>query len=76
MAQEFKYEVVRHIAVLSEVNNTAKEFNVIQYNGSPAKYDLRTWKRQDGEKKMLKGITLTAEEVAALREVLNGLSDI
>ena len=76
MAQEFKYEIVRHLAVLSEVNNTTKELNVIKYNGSPAKYDLRTWKQQDGERKMLKGVTLTAEEVVALREVLNGLSDI
>ncbi len=76
MAQKFEYEVVRHLAVLSEVNNTTKELNVIKYNGSPAKYDLRTWKQQDGEKKMLKGITLTTEEVAVLRESLNGLSDI
>ena len=75
MAQEFKYEIVHHLAVLSEVNNTTKELNVIKYNGSPAKYDLRTWKQQDGEKKMLKGITLTTEEVVALRDALNNLTD-
>lgn len=76
MAKDFVYEVVKNIAVLSEVNNTTKELNVVSFNGAPAKYDLRAWKQQNGEKKMLKGITLTAEEVAALRETLNGLSDI
>lgn len=76
MAKDFVYEVVKNIAVLSEVNNTTKELNVVRFNGAPAKYDLRTWKRQNGEKKMLKGITLTTEEVTALREALNGLSDI
>lgn len=76
MAQEFKYEIVQHLAVLSEINNTTKELNIIAFNGSPAKYDLRTWKRQDGEKKMLKGITLTTDEVIALREALNNLADI
>lgn len=76
MAQEFKYEIVQQLAVLSEINNTTKELNVIKYNGSPAKYDLRTWKQQDGEKKMLKGITMTAEEIAALRDALNAMTDI
>lgn len=76
MAQEFKYEIVQHLAVLSEINNTTKELNIIAFNGSPAKYDLRTWKRQNGEKKMLKGITLTTDEVIALREALNNLADI
>ena len=56
----FNYEIVEHIATLSENGGTTKEFNRVAYNGSPAKYDLRSWKREGGEEKLLKGLTLTA----------------
>lgn len=58
----FNYEIVEHIATLSQSGDTSKELNLISYNGSPAKYDLRSWRRTDGEEKLLKGLTLTAEE--------------
>ena len=67
----FKYEIVEHIATLSEVGNTSKELNRVSYNGAPAKYDLRSWKREGGTEQMLKGLTLTEEEAAALKEALN-----
>lgn len=74
--QAFNYEIVEHIATLSQIGNTSKELNRVSYNGSPAKYDLRSWKRADGEEKLLKGLTLTDDEAAALREALNGRKDI
>ena len=72
----FNYEVVEQIAVLSQSGDTTKELNIVSYNGSPAKYDLRSWRRADGEEKLLKGLTLTDEEARALREALNGRGDL
>ena len=72
----FNYEIVEHIATLSQSGGTSKELNRVSYNGSPAKYDLRSWKRTDGEEKLLKGLTLTDEEAAALKEALNGREEL
>lgn len=72
----FNYKIVEHIATLSENGSTTKELNRVAYNGSPAKYDLRSWKREDGEAKLLKGLTLTDEEATALKEALNSRADI
>lgn len=73
MQNTFNYEIVEHIATLSESGNTSKELNRVSYNGSPAKYDLRSWKRDGGEEKLLKGLTLTAEEAQALKDALNAI---
>lgn len=72
----FNYEIVEHIATLSQSGDTSKELNRVSYNGSPAKYDLRIWKRTDGEEKLLKGLTLTDEEATALKEALNGREEL
>ena len=69
MERAFTYEVVERIAVLSESGDTSKELNRVSYNGSPAKYDLRSWRRADGEEKLLKGLTLTDEKPAYLRKL-------
>lgn len=74
MREAFSYEIVEKIAVLSESGNTTRELNRVSYNGSPAKYDLRVWKRDNGEEKMYKGITLTTAEAKALKEALNARS--
>ena len=68
----FNYQITEHIATLSQSGDTSKELNRVSYNGSPAKYDLRSWKRTDGEEKLLKGLTLTEDEARALKEALNG----
>ena len=72
----FNYEIVEHIATLSQSGDTSKELNRVSYNGIPAKYDLRSWKRTDGEEKLLKGLTLTDEEATALKEALNGREEL
>lgn len=66
-----QYNVVEHIAVLSDSNGVTKELNRISYNGAPPKLDLRAWKPDGSGKRMLKGLTLTNEEAKALREALN-----
>ena len=66
---EFKYEVNKKVAVLSESGNYTCEANVITYgeNGKP-KLDIRKWNR--AEDRMQKGITLNKEEAQALFEAL------
>ena len=55
---EIKYEVVKHIGVLSEGSNGwRKEINMVSWNDRPAKYDIRDW--DENNEKMRKGITLS-----------------
>lgn len=64
-----KFEIVKHIAVLSEsAKGWTKEINLISWNDRPAKYDIREW--DENHEKMSKGITLTEEEVDILLEAL------
>lgn len=71
MAQTaFNYEIVERIAVLSQSGDTSKELNKVSYNGASPKYDIRSWKRTDGEEKLLKGLTLNEEDMEALKETL------
>lgn len=74
--EEFTYEIVKPIAVLGESGKLTTELNVVRYNSNEPKYDLRKWRACSAGKKMQKGLTLTKEELIALRDVLNGLGDI
>ena len=69
----FQYEIVERIATLSESNGTTKELNRISYNGAAPKLDIRSWKQEGEERRMLKGLTLTDAEAEALKEALNSL---
>ncbi|MFC0233770.1 YdbC family protein [Vagococcus entomophilus] len=65
MPQEFSYEIVEEIAVLStNPKEWTKELNLVSWNGRPPKFDLRDW--APGHEKMGKGITLTNEEFEEL----------
>ena len=69
MANEFKFEIVETLAVLSESSKGwTKELNLIKWNDREPKYDIREWS-PDGSK-MGKGITLSDEEVAVLKKAL------
>jgi hypothetical protein len=69
---DIKYEVVKKIGVLSKSSSGwVKELNLVSWNDRAPKYDLRDWSA-DGEK-MSKGITLSKEELVALRDLLNQL---
>lgn len=72
----FNYEIVEKVAVLSQSGDTTKELNRVSYNGSPAKYDLRSWRRTDGEEKLLKGLTLTDEEARAFAVMKNHFKSV
>lgn len=74
--RQFVYEIVERIAVLSESRGVSKELNRVSYGGSAPKYDLRSWSREDGEEKLLKGLTMTQEEAAALKAALNSRPEL
>lgn len=69
---EIKYEIIEQIGVLSQAGSGwAKELNLISWNDREPKYDLRDW--SPDREKMGKGVTLTREELLALREMLNSI---
>jgi hypothetical protein len=69
---EFKYEITQRIAVLSQnPKGWERQLNMVSWNDREPKYDIRDWS-PDGSK-MAKGISLSAEELAVLKDVLNDL---
>jgi hypothetical protein len=69
---EIQYELINNIGVLSKsASGWAKELNLISWNDREPKYDLRDWSAD--HEKMGKGVTLTKEELSALRELLNSM---
>jgi hypothetical protein len=70
---DIKYEIKESIGVLSEsAKGWKKELNLISWNDRDPKYDIREWAQ--GHEKMGKGITFSAEELKALREVLSKMT--
>lgn len=69
---DIKFEIIQKIGVLSKSEKGwTKELNLISWNEREPKYDLRDWS-PDGQN-MGKGVTLTHEELVALRDLLNRL---
>jgi hypothetical protein len=67
---EIKYEIIKKIGVLSKSGSGwSKELNLISWNDRDAKYDIRDWSADGG--KMGKGVTLSKDELLALKELLN-----
>ncbi|MBQ5564997.1 MAG: hypothetical protein IIT39_16615 [Clostridia bacterium] len=69
---EFKYEITEEIGVLSESKGGwRKEVNMVSWNDKPAKLDIREW--APNHEKMGKGTSLSTDEVAKLKELLEKL---
>lgn len=67
--REIQYEIVKQIAVLSTGDSGyTKEINLISWNGKEPKYDIRSF--SPNREKCGKGITLNADEAAALLKAL------
>lgn len=68
---ELKFEITQRIGVLSEnARGWTKELNMVSWNDREPKYDLREW--SPDHSRMGKGITLTEEDITALKAILNG----
>ena len=71
---QFSYEIKKPLGTVSESRGGWRtELNLVSWSGRAPKYDLRVWAPDHG--KMGKGITLSAEELAALRKLLNTLPE-
>ena len=69
---EIKYEIIKKVGELSKsASGWAKELNLISWNDRDAKYDIREW--SPDRAKMGKGVTLSKEELLALKELLNSI---
>lgn len=67
---DIKYEIVKNIGMLSKSGSGwTKELNLVSWNDREPKYDLRDWSAD--HEKMGKGVTLSKEELLALKELLN-----
>jgi len=66
---DIKFEIVKKIGVLSKSDKGwSKELNLVSWNDREPKYDIRAWS-PDGQT-MRKGITLSVDELLALKELL------
>lgn len=69
---DIKYEIKETVGVIAEsAKGWKKELNLISWNGKEAKYDLREWAPE--HEKMGKGVTLSNDELKALKELLNSI---
>ena len=67
---DIDYEIVMQIGVLSQsASGWTKEVNLVSWNGRAPKYDIRDW--SPGHEKLGRGVTLSREELLALRDLLN-----
>ena len=77
MAKEFTYEIKQSFGVVAEEKSyRTLELNLVSFNNAEPKYDLRRRVNKDGEQTMGKGITMTGEQLRALRDLLNGLEGL
>jgi hypothetical protein len=69
---DIKYEIKQTIGTLSEpAKGWKKELNLVSWNDKEPKFDIREW--SPDHDKMGKGVTLSKEEIVALRDMLDGL---
>ena len=72
MADDYNYEITQKYGVLSTSKSAwTLELNSVSWNGRSPKFDIRSW--SPDHEKMGKGITLSTEDLAALKTLLNGM---
>ena len=66
---KLEFEICKHIADISKPNNGwIKELNYISWDRREPVYDIRTWTEDHSQ--YGKGVTITAGEMAALKQAL------
>ncbi len=66
---DFEFNIIDELGIIStSPKGWNKELNLISWNGREPKYDIRDW--APNHEKMGKGITLSAEELKALKELI------
>ena len=73
---ELNYEVLKVFGTLDSDAAMQKELRLISWNGKEPKYDIRGWGKDDeGNITMTKGITLDAEELQSLFDILTEMNE-
>lgn len=68
--KEFTFKVVKELGVLSSSKSGwNREINVVSWNNAKPKIDIRDW--SPDHTKMGKGVSMTAEEVMILKEIID-----
>lgn len=78
--EEVKMEIVEKCGVIStrkgKNGDSTLELRYVAWNGNPPKYDIRPWyKDEEGVERCAKGITLSGDELLALRNIINALEE-
>ena len=69
MADDFSFEIVQSLGTFStSKSGWTTELNLVSWGGRDPKYDIRSW--SPDHNKMGKGVTLTKEELIALKKLL------
>ena len=69
---EFKYEIVEKLGVISQgKGGWERQLNLVSWGEREPKYDIRDW--APDRAKMGKGVTVSADEIILLRDLLNEL---
>ena len=67
---DITFEIVMQLGIISQSGSGwTKELNLIRWNDRPPKYDIRDWAADHSQ--MGRGVTLSREELLALRDLLN-----
>ncbi len=67
---ELKFEIVKHIGVLSEsARGWTKELNMVSWNEAEPKFDIREW--NPDHSRMGKGVTISQDEMMELKELMS-----
>jgi len=67
---DFHYEILNHIGILSTGNTGwRKELNIVKWNEANPKIDIRDWDVE--HEKMSRGASLNVKEAEKLRELLD-----
>lgn len=69
MADDFSFHIEQSLGAFSKSKSGwTTELNLVSWGGREPKYDIRSW--APDHNKMGKGVTLTKEELSALKELL------
>lgn len=67
--KDISFDIIANIGILSKSSSGwTKEINLVSWNGEEPKYDIRLWNSKHD--KMSRGITLSQEEIEALKKIL------
>ena len=67
---DFSYEVKQEIATIATRGSWELKLRLLSWNGKEDVYDIRRWKETEDGERCGKGISMSGEELLALRDLL------